>query len=279
VLRVEAIKQIRRPRTATTVLVVAAVAATVCALVAAYRGGSPERIGDWGSVLPRSSGMALALVSLNALTLLAIPVIACVFAGDSIAGEAGWGSLRYLLARPAARWKLITAKVVVAGTLTTSTILISLVVALAVGLAIYGWHTLPVVDLQHSTAFNLSATVFATPQALLRTLLAVGIVLVSTAAVFSFSLLLSTITEYSFAAVAGGIGFVFISRALDNIPGLQSLSPWLPVTDAGTTAWSGLFDQPIQSGPIVHLIIVQAIYAAALLTAAFGCFLRTDILS
>lgn len=260
-------------------MAVAAVAATICGLMAAYRGASPERIGDWGSVVPDSSGIALALVAVNALTLLAYPVIACVFAGDSVAGEAASGSLRYLLARPVPRWRIFASKVGVAGGLTMVTIAVSVLVAFVIGLAAYGWHSLPVTDLRHSTAFQLAGAVFGAAQTLWRLLLVVSVVLASTAAVFAFSFLLSTITEYSFAAIAGGIGFVFTSRALDNIPGLHSLSPWLPVTDAGTTAWAGLLDQPIQTGPITHLLIVQGAYTATLLAVAASRFSRADILS
>jgi len=276
---IEIAKQARRPRTVGTFVVAGGVVATVCGLVAAYRGRSPQRIGDWGSVQPASTGIALALVAVNALTLLAFPFVACVFAGDSIAGEANSGSLRYLMARPVPRWRIATSKIMVAAALTASTIAVSVIVAFLVGLVIYGWADLPVVDLQHSTAFNLASAVFNTPQALLRSALAAAVILASTAAVFAFSFLLSTITEYSFAAVGGGIGLVFTSRALDNIPGLHSLSPWLPVTDSGTTAWTGLFDRPVQTGPIAHLLIVQALYSAALLAVGLHRFMRRDLLS
>src|SRR5215472_13875418 len=99
-LRIELTKQLRRPRTMGAFAAAMLVVTLVCVLVAAYRGDQPERLGDWGSVLPNSSGIALGLVAVNALTLLAFPVIACVFSGDSIAGEAAWGTLRYGLARP-----------------------------------------------------------------------------------------------------------------------------------------------------------------------------------
>jgi ABC-2 type transport system permease protein len=279
VLRAEMVKQSRRPRTAGALLVVSAVVVTVCALVAGYRGQSPERIGDWGSVTPNSSGTALALVALNALTLLAYPVIACLYAGDTVAGEASTGSLRYLLATPTRRWRLLAAKIVTSLSLIALTVVVSGLAAFLIGLAVYGWHPLGVVDLQHSTAFNLASTVINPTQTVLLLLAALGVMLVSTAAVFAFAVLLSTLTEYSFAAIGGAIGLVFTSRALDNIPGLHGLSPWLPVTDSSTTAWAGLFDQPIHAGPITHLVIVQAVYIAGLLTVAFARFARADILS
>lgn len=277
--RVEVGKQTRRPRTAATLVVVSLTVGGICGLVGAYRGDSPERIGDWGSVLPDSTGVALALVAVNALTLLAYPVIVSLYAGDSIAGESSSGSLRYLLAQPVSRWRIMSAKLGVSAALAAGTIAASAVVAFAIGASAYGIHPLSVVDLQHSTAFELASTSFNTGDALLRYAGALGLILVSTASVFAFSLLLSTVTEYSFAAIAGGIGLVFTSRALDNIPGLNALSPWLPVTDTGATAWTGLFDRPVQSGPITHLVIVQAVYSAVFVAGAYGRFLRADTLS
>jgi ABC-2 type transport system permease protein len=277
--RVEVVKQTQRPRTPATLLVVSLTAGGICGLVGAYRGDSPERIGDWGSVLPNSTGIALALVAVNALTLLAYPVIASLYAGDSIAGESSSGSLRYLLAQPVSRWTIMSAKLGVSAALAAGTIAASAVVALAIGAAVYGIHPLSVVDLQHSTAFSLASTSLNTGDALLRYVGALGLILISTSSVFTFSLLLSTVTEYSFAAIAGGIGLVFTSRALDNIPGLNALSPWLPVTDAGTTAWTGLFDRPVQSGPIGHLVVVEAVYSAVFIAVAYGRFLRADMLA
>ena len=277
--QVEVVKQIRRPRTPVTLVVVALTVGGICGLVAAYRGDSPERIGDWGSVLPNSTGIALALIAVNALTLLAYPVIASLYAGDSIAGESSSGSLRYLLLQPVSRWRIMSAKLGVSGALAAGTIGGSAVIAVGVGAAVYGIHPLSVVDLQHSTAFSVASTDLSAGDALLRYAAALGLILVSTASVFAFSLLLSTVTEYSFAAIAGGIGLVFTSRALDNIPGLNALSPWLPVTDAGTTAWTGLFDDPVRSGPIGHLIVVQAVYSTLFIAVAYGRFLRADVLA
>ena len=41
------------------------------------------------------------------------------------------------------------------------------------------------------------------------------------ASTFAFALLLSTLTDSPFSAVAGGVGLGLVSRALDNVPGLH----------------------------------------------------------
>jgi hypothetical protein len=96
---------------------------------------------------------------------------------------------------------------------------------------------------------------------------------------FAFALLLSTITASPFSAVAGGLGLGLVSRALDNVPGLHALSPWLPVSDGGTTLWTGFFTRPMQTAGMAHALEVQAAYTVALLAIALVRFQRADVLS
>ncbi len=93
----------------------------------------------------------MGLVGLNALLLFLIPLAVAIFAGESVAGEAGWGSLRYILARPVSRQRVLTSKAVVAGLF--SVVAVAVVVAAGVlsGLVAFGWHPLSVLDLQRST--------------------------------------------------------------------------------------------------------------------------------
>jgi ABC-type transport system involved in multi-copper enzyme maturation permease subunit len=96
---------------------------------------------------------------------------------------------------------------------------------------------------------------------------------------FAFALLLSTLTDRPFSAVAGGVGLGLFSRALDNVPGLHALGPWLPVTDSSTTLWTGFFTRPMHTPGLVHAVLVQAGYTAVFLTVAVLRFNRSDVLS
>src|ERR1700727_858056 len=84
------------------------------------------------------NGVFLTFVALSLLLILVLPVVVGVVSGDSIAGEAGYGTLRYLLAVPAGRTRLLGVKYAaivvwaVAATFTVS------VVALVVGVALFG---------------------------------------------------------------------------------------------------------------------------------------------
>src|ERR1700745_4127420 len=62
-----------------------------------------------------------------------LPVAVAVVAGDSIAGEAAAGTLRYLLARPVGRTRLLVAKLVSVITFTLAAVIAVTVSAYAIG--------------------------------------------------------------------------------------------------------------------------------------------------
>ena len=137
-------------------------------------------------------------------------------------------------------------------------------------------RSLTVLDLQHTTPFVVASAKFAPLSAIARLALATAYTVWMLGSTFAFALLLSTLTARPFSAVAGGIGLGLFSRALDNVPGLHALSPWLPVTDSGTTLWTGFFTRPMHTPGLVHAVLVQAAYTAAFLTAGVVRFARAD---
>jgi ABC-2 type transport system permease protein len=56
------------------------------------------------------NGVFLTFIALSTLLILVLPVVVAVVAGDAVAGEAGYGTLRYLLAVPAGRTRLLAVK-------------------------------------------------------------------------------------------------------------------------------------------------------------------------
>jgi len=278
-ITIELVKQLRRPRAWIVLAVLAVVAMVVTLIIGLTSAGRPERIGNWGSVVPNSSGFTMGLIGLNALLLFLIPLAVAIFAGESVADEAGAGSLRYLVARPVTRERVLTSKAVVAGLFSVGAVIVVVVAGVLSGLAAFGWHPLSVLDLQHSSPFSSGLSIMTPVAALGRLGLAVAIVTVTMLSTFAFAFLCSTLTDQAFSAVAGGVLFGLVSRALDNIPGLHALSPWLPLTDKGTDVWNGVFFQPTEWNGFAHLVLVQGGYALVLLSAAFVVFRRRDILS
>jgi ABC-2 type transport system permease protein len=279
VIAIELTKQLRRPRGVVTLALLAVLTAVLTLVIGFSRATLAERVGDWGSVVSDTSGFTMPLIALSATLLFLLPLAVAIFAGESVAGEASWGSLRYLLARPVPRWRALGAKTVLAAAFSFTAVLLVVLVALVTGLLAFGWHSLTVIDLQHTSPFVVASARFSPGAALLRILLATAFVLASLSSTFAFALLLSTLSARPFSAVAGGVGLGLFSRALDNVPGLHALSAWLPVTDAGTTLWTGLFTRPMETAGMARALEVQAAYVTLFLGLAFVRFSRADILS
>jgi ABC-2 type transport system permease protein len=253
VIAVEMVKQARRPRTWVTLLVMIAIPVLLTLVIGTTRPRTAERIGDFGSVVTNTSGLTIPLVTLSAMLLFLLPLAVAIFAGECVAGEASWGSLRYLLARPVPRWRVLGGKAAVAALYSVGAVVLVVLVSLAAGTMAFGWHPLTVLDLQHTTPFLVASAKFKPLTAAVRLALATAYVLATLMSTFAFALFLSTLTTHPFSAVAGGVGLSLFSRALDNIPGLHALSPWLPVTDTGSSLWTGFFTQPMQSSGIGHV--------------------------
>lgn len=145
-LRVEAMRQLRRRR---TLVVGAVLAALPFILIAAFAiGGQPDgsdsRNGPSLIDTATASGANFAATCLfvSAGFLLVVPV--ALFCGDTIASEASWSSLRYLLAAPVPRMRLLTSKFLVALGFSAAAMLLLPVVALAAGTVAYGWGDLQI---------------------------------------------------------------------------------------------------------------------------------------
>ncbi len=67
-------------------------------------------------------------------------VIVALFCGDTVASEASWSSLRYLLAAPVPRGRLLRQKLLVALGYSALSLVLLPAVALVVGRLAYGWH-------------------------------------------------------------------------------------------------------------------------------------------
>lgn len=265
---VEARKQTRRLRTYLALGVTALV--PVLMTIAFAVGGTPHghHAGDssFFAVATRS-GIDMPLAALSAMQGFLLVIVVTLFAGESIAGEATWGTLRYLLVRPVARSRLLAAKLTVASILTLVATLTIVVVALAAGTAAFGWHAVV-------TPFGLT---MSAPSAVERLAGSTVYVALSMASVVSFAFFLSTLTDSAFGAVAGGVALAVVSEILDAIPAFGVVRYGLPTHY--WQAWNGLFVSPVRYDDMLRGILVQAVYAAAFLGAAWWHFSRKDITS
>ncbi|MFD7813814.1 ABC transporter permease [Streptomyces sp. NPDC059785] len=266
-LRVELARQVKRRRT----LVMAAVLGLLpFVLVVAFAvGGEPGSRSGRVTLMDTAtaSGANFAAVSLfvSAGFLLVIPV--ALFCGDTVASEASWSSLRYLLAAPVPRARLLLSKLTVALGLSLAAIVLLPVVALAVGSVAYGWG-----PLQIPTGGSL-----ATGTATGRLLIVVAYVFVSQLVTAGLAFWLSTRTDAPLGAVGGAVGLTIVGNVLDAVTALGDWRHFLPAH--WQFAWADAVQPTMEWGGMLQGASVSITYALVLFALAFRGFRRKDIVS
>ncbi|MBF8192011.1 ABC transporter permease [Nonomuraea sp. K274] len=255
----------RRPRN----LVMLAVLAAVPALVGVALRLVAAEAGDMGGMVEAVAGNSLMLtfVSFSFLVLLLMPVAVSVVAGDSIAGEAGTGTLRYLLAAPAGRTRLLLVKYLNAAVFAYAVTAVVALSALVTGLILFpaGPVTL------------LSGTTISMTEGLLRILIAVGYVGTAMAALAAIGLALSTFTEVSIGAVAAAMVLVIVCQVLRAIPELSAITPYLLPT--WFTNFDAVLRSPIDTAALRDGLLAFGAYIALFGSIAWARFSGKDITS
>jgi ABC-2 type transport system permease protein len=280
VIGVELAKQLRRPRTYVTfaALLVFGVALTMALI--ATGAGHVEHVGDVPLlIVPRSSGLTVPVIALSSTMKFFLPLAVALFAGEAVAGEAGWGSLRYGLARGVSRSRFLFSKAAVAGLFSIAAVVLVTAGSLIVGTLAFGWHPLVAGDGSASTALQQTSAVFGQGSALAHLGIATAYIAAGMASIFAFAFFLSTLTSRPLVAVAGGVGLTIVSRVLnaDYLSGAAVLNPYMPNNDVDL--WQHLLQQPAQTNGMVHFLLVQAGYAVVFLGLAWWWFAHKDVLA
>jgi len=213
------------------------------------------------------NGVFLTLIALQALLILVLPLVVAVVAGDSIAGEAGYGTLRYLLTRPAGRTRLLSVKYLAIVTYGLAATLIIGVVALLVGVILF-----PVgpVTLLSGTTISLAA-------GLVRVLLVALYIAAAMAAVGAIGLAISTLTEHAIGAIAAIMVLIVTSEVVDQVPQFAVVAPYLP------THWWDSFDSllrtPVDTSGLWHGLLSFAVYTVLFCSFAWARFTTSDVTS
>ncbi|MBK6874336.1 MAG: ABC transporter permease subunit [Kineosporiaceae bacterium] len=214
-----------------------------------------------------ANGLFVPLAALQVEIVMFLPLAMAMLAGDSIAGEANIGTLRYLLTVPVGRTRLLVIKYLslcigaIWGVLTVA------VPGALIGIALFG--TGPMI--------TLSGTQMDTATAVWRLILAAGYLAAGLAALAAFGLFVSTLTEQPIAAAITVMIFTILSWILDQVPQLDWLHPWLLVH-----AWPSFADllrEPIFWDNLMRGLGVDALYAAVFWLAAWARFAGKDITS
>ena len=265
-LRVELVRQLRRRRTQVTFALVAALPVILWIAFALAPDGPPT--GSLSLVdLAQGSGGNFAVFALFASASFLLVVVVALFFGDTVASEASWSSLRYLLAAPIPRARLLRQKAVVAAGLSIAALLALPLSALAVGSIAYGTGNL-VSPTGESLTFLDGAG---------RVLLGALYVAVQLSWVAALALLLSVSTDAPLGAVGGAVMASIVSQILNQITALEDLRDYLPTRFS--TAWSDLLATDVDWGDMTRGVFSSLTWALVLGALTVWRFGRKDITS
>jgi len=279
VIGAEFAKQLHRWRTRILLLVCVAVSILIGVGVGATANSTVQPLGESGLVvLLNRSGLAVGIAALLFTSGLLIPIVFAVSLGEPLASEARWGSLRYLLARPVPRSRLLFAKLLVGLVLALVTVILIPIAATLVGIAYFGWHPLATLSgsVSNST-FPLLAIKHLAPLAVSwRLVVATLYVALGSGALAGIAVLVSVLSENVLAAVAAGIGSYIVSDILNALGSLHRIRPVLPTEYYDQ--WTRLFLPGASPSGMEHGVIVQVGWMIATIVPAFYIFSRKDIL-
>jgi ABC-2 type transport system permease protein len=213
------------------------------------------------------NGVFLAFASLTVLLTLVLPLTMAVVSGDSMAGEASHGTLRYLLAVPAGRTRLLAVKyaaVVIFGLAACATVAAA---ALIVGVILFPAG--PVTLLSGNTV-SLGA-------GLVRLLLVVLYVAAAMAALGAIGLAVSTFTEHPIGAIAAILVLAVASEVSDAVPQFSAIHPYLP--SHWWLSFGAILRSPAGGPELTHGLLSFAVYVIIFAAIAWARFTSADVTS
>jgi ABC-2 type transport system permease protein len=256
----------RRRRTWAMLAALAAVPILIAIAVRVTHAGSA---GEGPAFLDRieNNGLFTVFVALGVCVPLFLPLTVGVVAGDTIAGEASHGTLRYLLIAPAGRIRLLVVKYIGAAVFSLAATLVVCVAGALIGFALF----------PSGSVTLLSGDTVSLGDALWRSLLIALYVTVSLLGLSAIGLFLSTLTDVPVGAMAATIILSVASEVLDQLPQLDWLHPWL-----FSNYWLGFADMlrdPISWTTFGTNALLQLGYIVVFAGLTYGRFSAKDILS
>lgn len=214
-----------------------------------------------------ANGLFAAFAALALELPLFLPLAVGAIAGDSVAGEANLGTLRYLLAVPVHRLRLLAVKFSAIVVFIVAAVLLVATVGSVLGLLLFGGG--PMV--------TFSGTELPFWSGVGRLLLVCGYLTMCLTALGAIGLFISTLTEQPIGATIAVVMLAIASQILNEIPQLAAIHQYLPTHY--WLAFGDLLRDPVATGSLWGGLLSAAIYSVLFFGAAWVRFTRRDISS
>lgn len=270
-VRVELIRQVRRRRTAVAFALVIALPVIVVLAVkfgpsSSGRGGLADGDLDVFGLLA-SGPWNFAVSGLLFSSAFLLVILAAMFLGDTVASEASWGTMRYLLVAPVPRRRFLLVKLVVGLLLTLAVLLVLVLASFLLGLLAFGSAPL---------ASPLGGTLSA-GESTVRLAIITGYIAVTLLVPAGIAFLASVSTDVPLGAVGAAVVIVIFANILDAIEALGSLRQFLPANYTG--AWADALGSVVVWDQMAIGVTYNVAVFVVLIGIAVLKFERKDILS
>jgi len=237
--------------------------------IAVKLSGSTLPPGEGPPFLDRVSqnGMFVGFTAMIMAIPLFLPLTIGVVAGDTIAGEANTGTLRYLLVAPVSRGRLLLVKYFGAVAFALAATFTLMITGIIIGVILF-----PV-----GPVTLLSGDVISIPAALLRIFLVVIYVSISLMGLISVGLFVSTLTVIPVGAMAATVVISTVTQILGTLPQISVIHPFLI-----SYYWLGFADllrNPMSVSSFASNALLQLGYIAIFGSLAYSRFTTKDVLS
>ncbi|MGH8794661.1 MAG: ABC transporter permease [Stackebrandtia sp.] len=213
------------------------------------------------------NGLFVVLATFTIELVMLLPLAVCVVSGDSVAGEANIGTLRYLLTVPVGRARLLAVKFAALAIVTVMAVAAVAATAAAAGLIFFGAGEMT----------TMSGTAIGFAESAWRVGLVCVYVAATLLAVCAIGLFASTMTEQPIGAAVSVVIWTVADRILGSLDVLSWLHPYLLTTH--WYAWGDLLRDPIVWDGVAAGLASAAVYTAVFVSAAWARFTTKDVTS
>jgi ABC-2 type transport system permease protein len=273
--RVEFVRQLRRRRTAVAFLLMLLLPLIVVSAIK-YGPSGDDSSSDSGGFaqgglnlidLSTSGAMNFTVVIIFFASGFLLTTVFALFAGDTVASEASWASLRYLLAAPVPRRRLLAVKLSVAMTLNLLALSALMLISYGLGVLAFG----------NGSLVSPVGGTFEGSEAILRLLVIAGYVYLTLLFVSGIAFFMSVRTDVPLGAVGTAVMLVIVLAILDAITALGDLRNWLP--GHYSQAWTDALGPEIIWDTMAKGAAFTIVPFIVLVTAAILKFDRKDVMS
>jgi ABC-2 type transport system permease protein len=211
------------------------------------------------------SGVFVALAALTLELPLFLPLAVAAISADAVAGEANLGTLRYLLAVPVHRTRLLLVKYAAIAVFTVAATVLVAAVGAAIGAVLFGTGSF----------VTLSGSTLPLAAGLWRIVLCVGYLSVCLCALGAVGLFVSTLTEQPVGATIATAALAVTSQILDALPQLDRIHAYL-LTDHWM-AYGDLLRDPMATGGVRAGLVSALVYVLLFGSAAWARLGSRDV--